>query len=59
MVSYIFAFYSKKCNQKRIFEINQSDLEAAVEKLSLYLEQSIGYEADANEIKTTIMNRSE
>lgn len=36
--TFVFAYYLRKNNQVEIFEDNQSDLAAAVEKLSRYLE---------------------
>lgn len=39
--TFIFAYFLKKNNQVEIFEDNQSDLEAGVERLSGYLEQEL------------------
>ncbi|KAG4078504.1 hypothetical protein HA402_009216 [Bradysia odoriphaga] len=43
--TYVFAFYSKRCNQLAIFEDNQRDLELATEDLSWFLEQEITNES--------------
>lgn len=58
MVSYIFAYFVKSSNQKTIFEMNQNDLERAVEELSKYLEQNIDGDDDAEKIKDEILSKS-
>lgn len=41
LMSYVFAFYLEDCNQKYIFEMNQLNMERAIEKLSMHFEQAI------------------
>lgn len=41
MNSYVFAYFVDKSNNTYIFEDNQNDLEAAIERLSGYLEQEL------------------
>lgn len=41
MLSYIFAYFVESNSQKEIFEMNQYDLQLAIEKLSMYLEHEI------------------
>lgn len=54
--TYIFAFYTKKCNQLMIFEENQHDLEMATENLSECLEQEMTPETMAN-LKQTLQDK--
>lgn len=39
--TYVFAYFTRKCNQLFIFEDNQRDLEIATEELSSYLEHEM------------------
>lgn len=39
--TYVFAYFTKKCNQLLMFEDNQRDLEIATEELSRYLEHDM------------------
>lgn len=58
MYSYIFANYVEPSNQKTIFEINQSDLEAAVEALSYDLQQHFEEGSITRNDKEDIMSKS-
>ncbi|CAG8722745.1 14831_t:CDS:2, partial [Racocetra fulgida] len=55
--TYIFAFYLTRNNQTEIFELNQSDIENAVEKLSELLENSIRT-GKLNELKEQIIGKT-
>lgn len=39
--TFVFAYFLQKNNHVEIFEVNQSDLESAVERLSGFLEQEM------------------
>lgn len=41
MLSYIFAYFVKPHQQEEIFEMNRNDLQSAVEKLTMYLNQDV------------------
>jgi len=58
--TYIFAYYIEKNNQQEIFEVNQADLQRAVEDLSGYLETHLlfGNGNGIHDVKQAVMNRT-
>lgn len=56
--TYALAFYMISCNQKTIFENNQSDLEMAVEELNGMVEDPMGDEKSIEERKRKIIDKA-